>query len=234
MEDLSKYGGTIVGAGKGDFVGGVEIPKGTRIDVVSQKTGNVTIKGGTSVQNTGDFNSLGQEIVIFTNQEFSPTVKAQSWQGNGLYPGIDNYVDVRLNKGDKIYILESDFEVVNKMQSGYATTWEAVDQSGYDSRKLSESLQIKPYFDKKTNPNIAEYRKQVTEYTVTSDDLYTAFGEKTLANPHFGKGGAPQYFVKDIQEQILAGKLSRGESMPLTNFEISSADYKKMLKGFLD
>ncbi|HFI0585978.1 TPA: hypothetical protein ACGO00_000096 [Streptococcus suis] len=45
LEDLSKYGGTIVGAGKGDFVGGVEIPKGTRIDVVSQKTGNVTIGG---------------------------------------------------------------------------------------------------------------------------------------------------------------------------------------------
>lgn len=43
LEDLSKYGGTIVGAGKGDFVGGVEIPKGSRIDVVSQKTGNVTI-----------------------------------------------------------------------------------------------------------------------------------------------------------------------------------------------
>ncbi len=43
LEDLSKYGGTIVGAGKGDFVGGVEIPKGTRIDVVSQKTGNFSI-----------------------------------------------------------------------------------------------------------------------------------------------------------------------------------------------
>ncbi|MGU7943758.1 hypothetical protein ACS6X2_10575 [Streptococcus suis] len=44
LEDLSKYGGTIVGAGKGDFVGGVEIPKGTRIDVVSQKTGIETLK----------------------------------------------------------------------------------------------------------------------------------------------------------------------------------------------
>ncbi|HFI2472132.1 hypothetical protein [Streptococcus sp. SS-4456] len=32
-------------AGKGDFFGGVEIPKGTRIDVVSQKTGNVMIGG---------------------------------------------------------------------------------------------------------------------------------------------------------------------------------------------
>ncbi|HFR3651047.1 TPA: hypothetical protein ACHVEJ_002032, partial [Streptococcus suis] len=43
LEDLSKYGGTIVGAGKGDFVGGVEIPKGTRIDVVSQKTASFNI-----------------------------------------------------------------------------------------------------------------------------------------------------------------------------------------------
>ncbi|HEM2581886.1 TPA: hypothetical protein U0423_000732 [Streptococcus suis] len=43
LEDLSKYGGTIVGVGKGDFVGGVEIPTGTRIDVVSQKTGNFSI-----------------------------------------------------------------------------------------------------------------------------------------------------------------------------------------------
>ncbi|MEI4354531.1 TNT domain-containing protein [Streptococcus suis] len=45
LEDLSKYGGTIVGAGKGDFVGGVEIPKGTRIDVVSQKTLNYSLDG---------------------------------------------------------------------------------------------------------------------------------------------------------------------------------------------
>ncbi|CYU39329.1 Uncharacterised protein [Streptococcus suis] len=229
LEDLSKYGGTIVGAGKGDFVGGVEIPKGTRIDVVSQKTGNVTVKDGTSVQNTGNFNPLDQEIVTFTNLEFSPTAKAQSWQGDGLYPGIDNYVDVRLNKGDKIYILESDFEVANKMQSGYATTWEAVERSGYDSRKLSESLQIKPYYSEDSSLDIAEYRQQVTEYTVISDDLYAAFGEKTLANPHFGKGGAPQYFVKDIQEQILAGKLSRGESMPLNNFEISVEEYDRMV-----
>ncbi|HEL2041591.1 TPA: hypothetical protein TY403_000942 [Streptococcus suis] len=36
LEDLSKYGGTIVG--------GVEIPKGTRIGVVSQKTGIQTLK----------------------------------------------------------------------------------------------------------------------------------------------------------------------------------------------
>ena len=41
------------------------------------------------LQNTGKFNSLGQEIVTFNNRELSPTVKAKSWQGDGLYPGVD-------------------------------------------------------------------------------------------------------------------------------------------------
>lgn len=118
------------------------------------------------------------------------------------------------------------------MQSGYATTLETVEQSGYDSRKLSESLQIKPYYNKKDNPHIAKYRPQVTEYTITSDDSYAAFGERTVANPHFGNGGAPQYFIKDFQNQVSSGKLSRGTSQPLTNFEISAKDYKEMLKNF--
>ena len=43
LEDLSKYGGTVVGKGKGAFTGGTEIKPGTQIDVVSQKTDNLTI-----------------------------------------------------------------------------------------------------------------------------------------------------------------------------------------------
>lgn len=44
LEDLSKYGGTVVGEGKGAFTGGTEIKPGTQIDVVSQKTAGTTIK----------------------------------------------------------------------------------------------------------------------------------------------------------------------------------------------
>ncbi|WP_105117838.1 hypothetical protein [Streptococcus suis] len=62
LEDLSKYGGTIVGAGKGDFVGGVEIPKGTRIDVVSQKTGNVTIGSSNTVYSIHDFKAEMEQL----------------------------------------------------------------------------------------------------------------------------------------------------------------------------
>lgn len=35
LDNISQNGGVIVGKGKGEFVGGVEIPKGTRIDVIN-------------------------------------------------------------------------------------------------------------------------------------------------------------------------------------------------------
>ena len=34
LDNIERNGGVIVGKGKGKFVGGVEIPKGTRIDVI--------------------------------------------------------------------------------------------------------------------------------------------------------------------------------------------------------
>ena len=43
LEDLFKYGGTVVGKGKGAFTAGTEIKPGIQIDVVSQKAGNVTV-----------------------------------------------------------------------------------------------------------------------------------------------------------------------------------------------
>lgn len=38
LDNLSKYGGEVVGAGKGKFAGGTEIPKGTRIDVINSSS----------------------------------------------------------------------------------------------------------------------------------------------------------------------------------------------------
>ena len=35
LDNLSKYGGEVVGAGEGKFAGGTEIPQGTRIDIIS-------------------------------------------------------------------------------------------------------------------------------------------------------------------------------------------------------
>ncbi|BCK46443.1 glycohydrolase toxin TNT-related protein [Streptococcus suis] len=72
LEDLSKYGGAIVGAGKGDFVGGVEIPKGTRIDVVSQKTSNYSLDG----------NGNKFEVITLENGETAYLSKSTDFNGN--------------------------------------------------------------------------------------------------------------------------------------------------------
>ena len=135
-----------------------------------------------------------------------------------------------LKKGDKVYILESEYEIKNNLHSGYATNYETVEKSGYDSRKLSEALQIKPYYDYETDPIHAYYRDYVTEYTIEKDFLDCAYGDETLANIQFGDGGAPQFFFKKIEDAIAKGYLKRGKRIKLKNTQISSSEYKKMLK----
>ena len=44
LDNLSKYGGTIIGEGKGRFVGGTKIEPGTRIEIISHKTSNISIE----------------------------------------------------------------------------------------------------------------------------------------------------------------------------------------------
>ena len=44
LDNLSKYGGTIVGEGKGHFTGGTKIEPGTRIEIISQKTSDISIE----------------------------------------------------------------------------------------------------------------------------------------------------------------------------------------------
>ena len=44
LDNLSKNGGTIVGEGKGRFVGGTKIEPGTRIEIISHKTSNISIE----------------------------------------------------------------------------------------------------------------------------------------------------------------------------------------------
>ena len=44
LDNLSKYGGTIIGEGKGRFVGGTKIEPGTRIEIISHKTSDISIE----------------------------------------------------------------------------------------------------------------------------------------------------------------------------------------------
>lgn len=61
--------------------------------------------------------------------------------------------------------------------------------------------------------------------------MNVAYGEKTLANPQYGVGGNPQYYINNIETEIKNGNLVRGESFDLSNYQISSDDYFKMITG---
>ncbi|MGN0470849.1 MAG: hypothetical protein ACI4GV_08045 [Acutalibacteraceae bacterium] len=186
------------------------------------------LKSGLIGTITGGIMGSAMGAVKFKIDTRSPANKAKNWQGTENYAGVDDYENIKLNKGQEIYVLESDYEVAHNTHSGYATTGKAVESSGLDSKVLSEGLQIKPYSD--GSSGVATYRPQVTKYTINADNIDAAFGSKTIANSQYGKGGLPQYFISNFDEQISKGNIIRGSSLPLHNLEIPVEALNKMLE----
>jgi RHS repeat-associated protein len=106
---------------------------------------------------------------------------AAGWQGQGRYPGIDNWRNITLDEGKY---------VVGGMpgQSNYYTTLNSLKRSGLDRSVLFQGLQVMEHPD-------FGYRAQVGIYRVTGSTP-AAFGT-TYANPAFGTGGYPQIFIPD-------------------------------------
>lgn len=129
----------------------------------------------------------------------TPSEIARSWQGTGKYPGIDDYVDVTVEKGTVLYRGEPN-------GTEYFTTLDAIEQSGRDATKLFEGLQVEK------NP-IHGYRGKMQGY-IFNEDVASAYGI-TNANPQFGKGGLPQYYVPDVQDLIDKGILTPVDNIKL-------------------
>lgn len=130
----------------------------------------------------------------------SPSDQAKSWQGKGKYPGVDDYTDVTVNKGTVLYRGEP-------KGSEFFTTLDAVEGSGRSATTIFEGLQVEK------NP-IYGYRSEMQGY-VFNEDVAAAYGI-TNANPQFGAGGLPQYFVPDVQTLIDNGILVPVDNIPLT------------------
>ncbi len=130
----------------------------------------------------------------------TPSEIAISWQGTGKYPGIDDYVDVIVEKGTVLYRGEPN-------GTEYFTTLDAIEQSGRDAMKLFEGLQVEK------NP-IHGYRGEMQDY-IFKEDVVSAYGI-TNANPQFGKGGLPQYYVSDVQDLI-----DKGILLPVDNIKLN-------------
>lgn len=134
-----------------------------------------------------------------TWENATPSQLARSWQGSGKYIGIDEYTDVIVDKGTILYRGEPN-------RTEYFTTLDAIEQSGRNATTIFEGLQVEK------NP-IHGYRSEMQGY-LFNEDVASAYGI-TNANPQFGNGGLPQYYVPDIQDLIKKGILTPVDNIKL-------------------
>ena len=141
--------------------------------------------------------TYGNNNVTWENA--TPSQLARSWQGSGKYIGIDEYTDVTVNKGTILYRGEPN-------GTEYFTTLDAIEQSGRNATTIFEGLQVEK------NP-MHGYRGEMQGY-LFNEDVASAYGI-TNANPQFGNGGLPQYYVPDVQDLI-----SKGILIPVDNIKL--------------
>ncbi|ENN88487.1 filamentous hemagglutinin family outer membrane protein [Rhizobium freirei PRF 81] len=149
---------------------------------------------------TGVNQSLGFELEPLSGSAYpgtrsptiSPSQQARSWQGSGDYPGVDNYVDVLLSGGS--YVVGA-----APGQSPYYTSLQGYLGTGGTAKGYYGALQIAP---NTTNPAYPPYRNGVTVYQVVGNTS-AAFSSSTTANPDWGNGGAPQFFIPSYKDSLV-------------------------------
>ena len=102
LDNLSKYGGTIVGEGKGRFVGGTKIEPGTRIDVISKQTDSFTI------DKVSSFDKVTQYTSELYKTDLSLEEKVQKLQK--YFTELDDKVDINV---------PSDAQYVKSIEDGW-------------------------------------------------------------------------------------------------------------------
>ena len=122
--------------------------------------------------------------------EKSASSLAKKWQGSGDYPGVDEYTDKVLKKGEIIYGGVPG-------QSEYYTTSMAISKAEGSSSSLFQGLQVKPSAPQYNHKITGPYRPGVTAYEVIRDSP-AAYGV-SKANPQFGKGGFEQLFIPNFE-----------------------------------
>ena len=141
--------------------------------------------------------TYGSDKVVWENA--TPSQLARSWQGTGKYIGVDDYVDTVVKKGTILYRGEPN-------GTEYFTTLDAIEQSGVDATNVFEGLQVEKH-------PIHGYRGEMQGY-VFNEEIASAYGI-TNANPQFGKGGLPQYFVPNANDYIQKGILVKVDNITL-------------------
>ena len=141
--------------------------------------------------------TYGSDKVVWENA--TPSQLARSWQGTGKNIGVDDYVEAVVKKGTILYRGEPN-------GTEYFTTLDAIEQSGGDATYVFEGLQVEKH-------PIHGYRGEMQGY-VFNEEIASAYGI-TNANPQFGKGGLPQYFVPNANDYIQKGILVKVDNITL-------------------
>ncbi|MEU3463149.1 hypothetical protein ABZ721_24805 [Streptomyces sp. NPDC006733] len=160
-----------------------------------------------------------------------PSQGARAWQGSGGYPGIDVWHDTVIAAG-------TNAEALHPRITGFAMPEGTMAALGNDSAEISKGVQVGP---SDLNAYIHhEYRTEGVTLHFNSD--VPAAGAHANANPQFGGGGLPQYFIPDVMTHIDSGAISvidhsgnvlpvapngiatvgPGQNIPLRNFDLPS------------
>lgn len=178
---------TVTKLGVSQVMGQVTSSKVTEV-TDNRVLGMLTGLAASSVAGIG-LNAIDQKYNISGLK--SSTVEAQSWQGKGKYPGIDEYKDVVIKKGTVLYRGEPG-------GSEYFTTMDAIEQSNMSKSALFQGLQVEEH-------PIYGYRNEMQGY-IFKRNVAGAYGTVN-ANPQYGSGGLPQYYVPNVSEWIAKGIL---------------------------
>ncbi len=131
---------------------------------------------------------LENEIALVEAERMiDPASMARKWQGTDAYPGVDNWKNIILKKGTKIW-------GGTPGQSNFYTSDKMIRLAGTDATKIFKGLQV-------GKGNFPLYRPGMTLYEVTED--ITVGYSKALANPLYGPGGFEQYFIPNYENVLV-------------------------------
>ena len=154
--------------------------------------------------------ALTEEEAAFLEHRFvSPAQEVLEFQGRKPYAGVDAWSDRVLKPGDT-------FSIGTPGEGRFAATPDAVAEVGTDARRYNEGLQVASRRD--PVDGVPRYRDGLNTYEVRRP---LPVGESIAqANPRFGAGGLPQYFLPDVVDTLLAeGFVGEPTALQLTNLE---------------
>jgi len=123
------------------------------------------------------------------------------------YPGIDNWQDSPLHKGNIIYVWEDDTQTSHNSEGVCAMTPQTALDCDGDPNALRDSIQTS------LHPDYDTHRGVLRAYEANGD-IDAAYSH-CEANECHGKGGGEQYYVPNFDNHLEQGDISRREDLDL-------------------